>query len=1000
MQLEEVAMKVPNQRTRVIFGSILNLRRAVGAKLGRWKKLHCAIVYGALFLPLVGVGAGDVHRPNIIFILTDDQGFADLGCQGVVKDIRTPNLDRLASEGVRCTSGYITAPQCSPSRAGLITGRYQQRFGFDTIPDCPLPLEEVTIAERLHAASYVNGMVGKWHLDPNVESSKWIAKNLPGVKRNARGQPLLPRSDILSYYPQQQGFDEFFVGSMSTYYANFALNGSDLSRAGEWVDNKQFRVDVQTDAALAFIRRNHAKPFFLYLAYFAPHVPLEAPDEYLKRFTGPMPERRRHALAMLAAVDDGVGRILAALKEEGIDDNTLLVFTSDNGAPLKLSKEDVQPDNVSTADWDGSLNDPWVGEKGMLAEGGIHVPFLLRWKGGLPAGKVFAQPVSSLDIAATAIAAAGLPADAKLDGVNLLPYLNGQNTGAPHDALFWRFWSQAAVRAGQWKYLKAGSAEFLFDLASDAHETTNLLAGHSEVASQLRSKLTAWTQELTPPGLPARPVNTQEEKWYDFYLHTPTKPESSGAAQTKPNILFILIEDQGAHLGCRGTPGLKTPNLDRLAAEGTLFREAFVGYPVCSPSKACIYTGLYPHENGLRNNTQNYPKPAAKLKESEKNNPIYKNVRMRETCVTWVEVLKQQGYFLGQTGKLHVAPVDKFPYDVYLAKEDGGKKEVGKDLATEFLRRASAAGKPWMLFHNAITTPHRPYRNSDVAPIGVDPKQVRLPAFLPDTPIVRQDWAEYLDGIQLADAAVGEVLEALRLSGQEKNTLVVCVAGDHGPAFPHGKMTPYDLALRVNLIIRAPGGKTGQISDALVSTVDLLPTILDYAGASLPQPVDGLTLRPLLEGLPDAKGHDLIFAEVTGQSQANKPGMEERSVYDGRYHLIFRDHLDLTRSINADSRDWETWRNRTYGETLRVKEQFPVAFRILTEMEPHRYGVKLPACELYDVKSDPDEMTDLAASLEHRDTRQRLLKRLAQWCKDTQDTFITSDSLEQALTIK
>jgi N-sulfoglucosamine sulfohydrolase len=360
-------------------------------------------------------------------------------------------------------------------------------------------------------------------------------------------------------------------------------------------------------------------------------------------------------------------------------------------------------------------------------------------------------------------------------------------------------------------------------------------------------------------------------------------------------------------------------------------------------------------------------------------------------------VLKQQGYFLGQSGKLHVAPVEKFPFDAYLAREDGGKKGVSKELVGEFFRRASASGKPWAFFHNAINTPHRPFRNSVQTPIGVDPKQVKLPAFLPDTQVVRQDWAEYLDGIQLADAAVGEVLAALHESGQEQNTLVICVAGDHGPAFPHGKMTPYDFALRVNIIVRAPGGKAGQMSNALVGTIDLMPTILDYVGTAPPQPVNGISLRPLIEGTPGAKGHDLIFAEVSGQKPDGHPGMEERSVYDGRYHLIFRDHLDLKRSINADSREWDKWRNRTHSETLRVKDQFPAAYRVLKEMEPHLFGITLPQCELYDLKTDPDEMTDLAASPEHQDVKRRLLQRLAQWCKDTRDSSISADSLDYSL---
>lgn len=473
------------------------------------------------------------------------------------------------------------------------------------------------------------------------------------------------------------------------------------------------------------------------------------------------------------------------------------------------------------------------------------------------------------------------------------------------------------------------------------------------------------------------------------------------AAETKPNILFILVEDQGAHLGCRGTPGLSTPNLDSLAASGTLFREAYVGYPVCSPSKACLYTGLFPHTNGLRNNTMNFPKHAEELKDSEKSNVIYQNVRLKESCATWVEALKQNGYFLGHSGKLHVAPVDKFPFDEYLAKEEkkeeSGERNLGAGIACEFFKQASATGKPWIFFNNTITSPHRPYRDSDQMKIGVDPQQVKLPAFLPDTQIVRQDWAEYLDGIQLADAAVGEVLDALHKSGEDKNTIVICMAGDHGPAFPHGKMTPYDLALRVNLIIRAPGGKPGRVSDALVSEIDLMPTILDYAGIVPSQPLPGISLRPLIEGKADAKGHDVIFSEVSGRKPVNKPGMEERSVYDGRYHLIFRDHLDLTRTINADSREWPTWHNRTFRETVRVKEQFPTAYRALQEMEPHLYGITLPQCELYDLKNDPDEMSNLAGTPGYRDIELRLLGRLDQWCKDTHDEFINPDSPGKAI---
>ncbi len=458
-------------------------------------------------------------KPNIVLIFTDDQGYADLSAQGQVPDVRTPHLDRLAREGARMTAGYITAPQCSPSRAALLTGRYAQRFGLEHIGDCPLPLAEVTIAERLPAAGYVSGMVGKWHLAPNVASRRWIEANLPEEERRPGAPVRIPEAADLAYSPAAQGFDEYFCGTMLRYRANYDLQGNSLARDGEWITDHRFRVDVQTEAALAFIKRNHERPFFLYLAYFAPHVPLQATPEYLDRFPGPMPERRRHALAMLSAMDDGVGRIVAGLREYGLDEKTMIVFLSDNGAPLKLHKADAVPVGSITGDWDGSLNDPWLGEKGMLTEGGIRVPFIVHWKEAIPPGTVYEHPVSALDIAATAISAAGLPSDERLDGVDLVPFLTGRKPGLPHERLFWRFWGQAAVREGRWKYLYAGpSGRYLFDLETDACEKVNLIATHPEIAGRLARRLDEWAAELDPPGLPRHPLNAQEVIWYEHYL--------------------------------------------------------------------------------------------------------------------------------------------------------------------------------------------------------------------------------------------------------------------------------------------------------------------------------------------------------------------------------------------------------------------------------------------------------------------------------------------------
>ena len=474
---------------------------------------------------MLNLGRGHVYSantpkpPNVIVIFTDDLGYADLGIQGQLDDVITPHIDKMTREGVRFTDGYITAPQCSPSRAGLITGRYQQRFGLGHIPDTPLPSDEKTIAQYLKPAGYTSGMVGKWHLDPTIISHAWAERQEVDIESRPNGTIIVPLALAQQYYPKAFGFDEYFMGEMRRYWANYDLEGNDLAADGEVIMDDTYRLEIQTDAALAFIKRNHDKPFFLYLNYFAPHTPLEATEEFLERHPGDMPTRRRYALAMTSAMDDGVGKIIETLQQHGIDENTLIIFTSDNGAPLKLTMVD-SPIDTDPGGWDGSRNDPLAGEKGMLAEGGIRVPFVARWKGVIPEGLVYREPVSALDIAATAVANAGLDIPPVLDGVNLIPYLTGEATGAPHETLFWRFWTQSAVRKGNWKYLTVGDqVEYLFDLGTDMHEKVNLISEHPEIAAELRKELEAWADTLqNPVGIPTGSLNPQEVNWYNHHL--------------------------------------------------------------------------------------------------------------------------------------------------------------------------------------------------------------------------------------------------------------------------------------------------------------------------------------------------------------------------------------------------------------------------------------------------------------------------------------------------
>jgi uncharacterized sulfatase len=431
------------------------------------------------------------QHPNIILIYSDDHGWADLGAQGVDKDIRTPNLDQLTHEGIRFPRGYVSAPQCLPSRAGVITGRYQQRFGVEDNNKGPLPLAEITIAERLKPAGYVSCQVGKWHMEKSGREDGGKERNNPADR---------------AFLPMNQGFDEYFTGTLNTFVASHDLEEHKLENAPTLTDPR-FRCLWQTDAALSFIGRHTGDPFFLYLAYFTPHVPLAAPEPWYSQTPKNLPKERREALSMIAAMDDGIGRLRAKLKESGIDKTTLIFFIGDNGAPIRQGA------------WNGSLNLPLIGEKGMLTDGGIRTPFIAAWPGTLPAGQVYEHPVSSLDVAATAASLASLPHDAALDGVDLMPFLTGANKAPPHETLYWRWRTQAAVLEFPWKLIRLGPKErYLFDVTTPEGELHNLIVEHADIATRLEAKLKTWSDELQPPGLP-NSSNEQDNAFFAQHIN-------------------------------------------------------------------------------------------------------------------------------------------------------------------------------------------------------------------------------------------------------------------------------------------------------------------------------------------------------------------------------------------------------------------------------------------------------------------------------------------------
>ena len=408
------------------------------------------------------VSSGAAGRaPNIVVIVSDDQGYADSSCYDHPKEVSTPAIDRLADEGVRFTNGYASAYVCAPTRAGLLTGRYQQRFGFYEGGDSRtgMPTNEITVADVLRMKGYVTAIIGKWHVG------------------------LEPQ-----YRPLQRGFDEFygFLGHGAHDYFDLDISDDHTSiyRNDKPINDTGYLTDNLAREAVSFIERHRKKPFFLYLPFNAVHWPLQAIQKYIDRFdTGD--KNRDIYLAMLTSMDEAIGKVLDALKRTGVDDNTLIIFFSDNGGAKK---------NCSN---NGVLRD----YKQTVYEGGIRVPFIVRWAARLPKGVICHKPVISLDVMPTVCAAAGaeLPDGRVYDGKNILPAIINRSAKSPHEALFWYDGTnQWAVRAGKWKLLSRNGSLELYDLESDVSEKNNLREQNPEIVKRLQRIFDEWKSQLAP----------------------------------------------------------------------------------------------------------------------------------------------------------------------------------------------------------------------------------------------------------------------------------------------------------------------------------------------------------------------------------------------------------------------------------------------------------------------------------------------------------------------
>ena len=454
----------------------------------------------SLTLNLISCDFSNDNPPNIIVIISDDQGYADVGFHGS-KEIFTPNIDRIANNGVFFTEGYVSYAVCSPSRAGLITGRYQNRFGYTrNILLAPkdslmgLPLTEQTLPEVLNNVNYKTKAIGKWHLGAHE-----------------------------SLVPEKRGFDEFFgflIGGHRYFPDDLTLNDLTAARRqmsgyitriydnGKRIDTKKYLTEELSDNAVKFIDDNSDNPFFMYLSYNAPHTPLQATQRDLERNSHIDIEKRRTYAAMVSSMDDGIGLILDKLEEKNISDNTIVIFFSDNGG--------VEWYNFSD-------NGPLRGIKGDFFEGGIRVPFAMQWPKKIRAGIKYDKPIIALDIFATVASAAKAEKyiKNKIDGVNLLPYLNGDKNESPHEYLYWKNPDKDidVVRDERYKYLRIKNEEYVFDLKNDMSEESNIIDTSKPIYNRLKSKFKEWEKDMIDPifmdlGMGKEYNKLNPDRWY------------------------------------------------------------------------------------------------------------------------------------------------------------------------------------------------------------------------------------------------------------------------------------------------------------------------------------------------------------------------------------------------------------------------------------------------------------------------------------------------------
>ncbi len=850
------------------------------------KTLLSLLIASALVAAVSASDSSD--KPNIIVILADDYGWGSVGCHGAPPELKTPNLDRLASEGRRFTQAYAPSSLCSPSRYALMTGRYYWRTsvkdGFVLPVDAPLHIEtnRLTLASLCKSQGYSTAAIGKWHLGLTNERVKDWSKPLRpgprdigfdyyhGLAANIYNGPhsLIENEEVSGRIPGE---------SIAIRNNKVPANNTTTGIQQQWEPDRV--METLTKSVTQWIEANHDRPFFMYYAPIAVHEPITPHPQFTGSPYGKYGD-------FIQELDWSVGQILEQLDKLKLTDKTLVIFTSDNGGV-------INPGNRSSSEAIKAglaINGPLRGGKNSEWEGGFREPFIVRWPGRVPAGTVSDQVICLTDVLATVagIFQVPLPKDNAEDSFDMLRAFTETQPGKPirdhvivqaGNAIYglrmgdWKLIERANVpefesvrkRSGQKQTAKGAKAtpkeDELFNLKDDPAETQNVLAANTEIAAKMREFLSAAREQgyTRPDAVSATPATR--------------------AADGKPNFLFVYTDDQRwdamgvvqREQGDRARfPWFQTPNMDRLAAEGVRFRNAFVTLSLCAPSRAAFLTGRYNHLNGVANNSTPFP----------------------EDNVTHASLLRTAGYTTAYIGKWHMdqqrgqRPGFDYsasfvgqgryfdcPFEIngQVTPTSGWVDDVSTDYAIEFMKKHrdrpfslvvgyKACHGPYDLperakdrFANAVV---RPVPNLDVRaiyqPARDEQKKKEDAASRPAANQRNKGLLDYLRSVSTADDNLGRLLAALDDLGLAENTVVVFASDNGYYRGEHGlgdKRTAYDESLRIPLIIRYPKlAPRGKVLDEMVLNIDLAPTLLELAGVAVPSDMQGRSWLPLLTG--------------------------------------------------------------------------------------------------------------------------------------------------------